>query len=48
MIPSSTTSGIEVDGIGYSSKQAASGMEDKANGACVVVHLERYFDAVNA
>ena len=36
---SSTTSGIEVDGIRYSSKRDASGFGDKASGARVAVHL---------
>ena len=42
----STTSSIEVDRIEDSSKQAASGMGDEANGACVAVHLDRRYDAV--
>ena len=45
--PNSTTSGIEVYGIGNSSKHAALSMGDKANRACIAVHLERLYDAVN-
>ena len=45
---SSTTSGIEVDGTGYSSKRIASGMGNRANGCpCVAVHLDRSYDVVN-
>ena len=43
----STTTGVEVDETIYSSKEAALGMRDKANGACVVGHLDRHYDAVN-
>ena len=44
---SSTTLGIEVDEIGYSSKQDASGFGDKVSGARVAIHLDRRYDAVN-
>ena len=43
-----TTSSIEVDETGYSSKQIASGMGDRANECpCVAVHLDRRYDVVN-
>ena len=44
---SSTTSGIEVDGIDYSSKHDTSGFKDKASGARVAVHLDRRYNTVN-